>query len=84
VSGFNDEVTLSGAVYMVQTQDMGPRRRRIETTIYRQGLLVKRRQYDYGHLIGSADFEEARREKMENMHRQAMTDIEAGKLGSRP
>lgn len=66
---------------MVQTQDLGPQYRSIEITIYKKGLLLKRKRFDYGSLMGRPDFRNTLREKMESLHLDALRDIKAGQLG---
>lgn len=68
---------------MVQTQDLGPQYRSIETTIYKKGLLLQRRRFDYGPLLGRPDLRNTLADKMESMHGEALRDIRAGKLASR-
>lgn len=81
--GFNSEITHKGTLYMVQTQDLSPKYTGIETTVYKKGLLLLRRRFDYTELLGRPDFRALRDRRMEEIHRKALQDIREGKMDSR-
>ena len=80
--GLNDDISYKGIAYMVQTQDLGLHSRGIETTIYKKGELLLRRRFDYSHLLAQADFPMVLKNKLESMHRTALSDVESGKFSS--
>ena len=81
MTGINERINCAGTEYMVQTQDLGPHYRSIEITIYKKGLLLQRRRFDYGPLLGHPDFLNRLKKKMETLHRAALKDIKDGQFG---
>jgi hypothetical protein len=80
-SGFNTDVRVGGRVFHVQTEDRGPSRPVIDTTVYQNGRVLHRRTYDYKHFADSREFApEGLRERVEEQHRAVIEDIRSGAL----
>jgi hypothetical protein len=85
-SGFNTDVRVGERVYHVQTEDRGPNRPVIDTTVYQNGRVVHRRNSTYKHFADSAEFNaEDLRGRVEEQHRCVIEDLRAGALnGDKP
>lgn len=80
-SGFNTDVTRSGCVYHVQTEDRGPQHPTIDTVVYQNGRILHRHSYNYSALAASAEFShEMLRERVRNQHREIIESLREGDL----
>jgi hypothetical protein len=80
-SGFNTDVRVGGRVFHVQTEDRGPNRPVIDTTVYQNGRVVHRRNSNYKHFAESAEFNpEDLRGRVEEQHRCVIEDVRSGAL----
>jgi hypothetical protein len=81
-SGFNTDVRVGDHVFHVQTEDRGPNRPIIDTTVYQNGRVFHRRSSDYGEFKDSAEFsDELLRHRVEEQHRVVIEDLRGGPLG---
>ena len=81
-SGFNTDVRVGDRVFHVQTEDRGPSRPLIDTTVYQNGRVLHRRTSDYKHFAESSEFaSEGLRERVEEQHRAVIEDLRSGALG---
>jgi len=68
-------------VFHVQTEDRGPARPVIDTTIYQHGRIVHRRATNYEHLTLSVEFsDDSLRQRVEDHHRAVIEDLRSGAL----
>ncbi len=82
-SGFNTDVRVGERVFHVQTEDRGPNRPVIDTTVYQNGRVLHRRTSDYKHFADSAEFNaEGLRERVEEQHRCVIEDLRSGTLST--
>ena len=80
-SGFNTDVRVGDRVFHVQTEDRGPNRPVIDTTVYQNGRVLHRRTSDYKHFVDSAEFApEGLRERVEEQHRAVIEDLRSGAI----
>jgi hypothetical protein len=78
-SGFNTDVRVGDRVFHVQTEDRGPNRPVIDTTVYQNGRVVHRRNSNYKHFAESAEFNpEDLRGRVEEQHRCVIEDLRSG------
>jgi hypothetical protein len=81
-SGFNTDVRVGERVFHVQTEDRGPSRPVIDTTVYQNGRVLHRRTSDYKHFADSSEFAlEGLRERVEEQHRAVIEDLRSGTIG---
>jgi len=81
-SGFNTDVRAGGQVFHVQTEDRGPGRPLIDTTVYQNGRVLHRRSSNYERFAASPEFSaDALRRRVENQHRIVIEELRAGPLG---
>jgi hypothetical protein len=78
--GFNSEVKRLAAVFHVQTQDMGPGARCVESLIYKSGRVVASRKTDYTSSLGHPQLQAKISQIMEEQHAAILRDIAEGKL----
>ncbi len=80
-SGFNTDVRVGDHVFHVQTEDRGPNRPIIDTTVYQNGRVFHRRSSDYHEFKDSAEFsDELLRHRVEEQHRVVIEDLRGGPL----
>jgi hypothetical protein len=81
-SGFNTDVRVGDRVFHVQTEDRGPARPVIDTTVYQNGRVLHRRTSDYKHFADSSEFDlEGLRFRVEEQHRAVIEDLRSGAIG---
>lgn len=80
MSGMNTEARYKGAVFHVQTQDLGPPLRSIESLIYKSGKLLTSRKTSYAPFLGSPEIEKKIQQLLEEQHTAILKDIAAGKF----
>jgi len=80
MAGFNTEVKRLAAVFHVQTQDMGPSLRCVESLIYKSGKLLTSRKTDYTPSLGSPQLKARVQKIMEEQHHAILGEIADGKL----
>lgn len=82
-SGFNTDVRSGDQIFHVQTEDRGPSRRFIDTTVYQSGRIFHRRSSSYEAFAASSDFsEDALRHLVEEQHRVVIEDLRTGPLAT--
>jgi hypothetical protein len=82
-SGFNTDVRVGDHVFHVQTEDRGPNRPVIDTTVYQNGRVFHRRSSDYQEFKDSAEFsDELLRHRVEEQHRVVIEDLRGGPLAA--
>ncbi len=80
MSGINSEAKYKGAVFHVQTQDLGAPGRLVETLIYKSGKLLTSRRTSYASFLGSPELQEKIRQILEEQHSAILKEIAAGKF----
>jgi hypothetical protein len=80
MTGFNTEVRRQGAVFHVQTQDVGPGARCVESIIYKSGKVVSSRKSDYTSLLGSPELQDKINRLMTEQHNAIVQEIRDGKF----
>jgi hypothetical protein len=80
MSGFNTEVKYKSASFHVQTQDVGPSARCIESFIYKSGKLLSSRKTYYTSFLASPGLQEKILEIMEEQHNAILKEIADGKF----
>ncbi|OGD24444.1 MAG: hypothetical protein A2Y69_15155 [Candidatus Aminicenantes bacterium RBG_13_59_9] len=78
--GFNTEIKRLAAVFHVQTQDVGPSARCVESLIYKSGRLLSSRKADYTSSLGSPNLPARVREIMEEQHNGILREIAEGRF----
>jgi len=78
--GFNSEVKRLAAVFHVQTQDVGPGARCVESLIYKSGKLLSSRKTDYTPSLGSPQLQAKVQQIMEGQHAAILKEIADGKF----
>ncbi len=66
---YSSTINIDNVEYLVQTEDLGARSRKIISKIYQKGEIVFSKKYDYSHLTKLKDFQRQLAEMMENKHR---------------
>jgi len=80
MAGYNTEVKHRGGTFHVQTQDVGPRAKCVESLIYKSGKLLASRKTFYTPLLGSPDAREKIQKMMEDQHYTILKEIIEGKF----
>ncbi|HXX44500.1 MAG TPA: hypothetical protein VEJ38_07215 [Candidatus Acidoferrales bacterium] len=82
-SGFNTDVRIGDQVFHVQTEDRGPNRPVIDTSIYQNGRIVHRKTTSYDCLSLSVEVaDDALRERVEAQHRSVIDELRSGALAA--
>ncbi|MBN2409454.1 MAG: hypothetical protein JXE07_06925 [Candidatus Aminicenantes bacterium] len=80
MSGFNTEIKRLGGVFHIQTQDLGPSARSVESLIYKSGKLLSSRKSDYTPFLGSPQLPDKIHHLMESQHAAILKDIAEGRF----
>lgn len=80
MTGFNTEVKYKGASFHVQTQDVGPGARYVESLIYKSGKLLSSRKTYYTSSLASPHLQEKILQIMEEQHNVILQEIADGKF----
>ncbi len=78
--GFNTEIKRLAAVFHVQTQDVGPSARSVESLIYKSGRLLSSRKTDYTSSLASPQFPARVQQIMEEQHNGILREIAEGRF----
>jgi hypothetical protein len=80
MTGFNIEVKYKGASFHVQTQDLGPGVRCVESLIYKAGKLLSSRKTYYTSFLANSHLQEKIHQIMEEQHNAILKEIADGKF----
>jgi hypothetical protein len=80
MTGFNTEIKRLGAVFHIQTQDVGPSARCIESLIYKSGKLLSSRKTYYTSFLASPNLQDKVHQIMDDQHGSILREIADGKL----
>jgi hypothetical protein len=80
MKGLSHEVRYKGAVFYVQTQDMGNEAGYVESLIYKGGALITSRKSYYYSLLGSPGLPERVSQLLKEQHQAVIRDIEIGRF----
>jgi len=80
MSGFNTEIKRLAAVFHVQTQDVGPSARNVESLIYKSGRLLSSRKTDYTSSLASPQLPARVQQIMEEQHNGILREIAEGRF----
>jgi hypothetical protein len=79
--GHNSNVTISGTMFHVQTEDRGTANAVIDTTVHCRGRVLYRRKTSYLDLLPlNADSEQALKLRLDEQHRVVMEELRLGTL----
>ncbi|MDH5202594.1 MAG: hypothetical protein OEZ31_08325 [Nitrospirota bacterium] len=70
--GLSTKITLSGEIYLVDTEDLGIKAPCIVTRVYRKGEIISSHKVDYNHILGTPDFNERFSELIQRQHKKAI------------
>ncbi len=79
-SGFNARVEFKGEMYLVQTQNKGPRLPYVESLIYRSGTLLTSKKTFYTAYLGRQDLEALIDRIMSEQHNRILEEIVEGRF----
>lgn len=80
ITGFNTDIKHNGVVYHAQTEDKGVKNPKVETLIYRGGIILFAKRTPYNHIMNTENLEEAVTKLMEEQHQMMIQEIKAGKF----
>ncbi len=80
MAGFNTEIKYKGALFHIQTQDVGPSARCIESLIYKSGKLLSSRKAFYTPFLGSPRLQDKIQQLLEEQHGAVLKEIAEGKF----
>jgi hypothetical protein len=80
MAGFNTEIKRQAAVFHVQTQDVGPSVRCVESLIYKSGKVLSSRKTDYTPSLASPQLQARVQQIMEDQHKAILREIADGKF----
>jgi hypothetical protein len=80
ITGYNTEVSYSGIIYHVQTEDMGVEMKKIITHVYKGGAILLSKKTAYDHLVAGGAEEDKIKALMNDQHKTILRIIQAGKL----
>lgn len=80
MSGFNTEIKRLAVAFHIQTQDLGPSARCVESLIYKSGKLLSSRKTDYTPFLASPELPGKIHHIMEEQHAAILKEISEGKF----
>ncbi len=81
--GLNEEAVVCGVKLHVQTEDLGAKKCKILTIVFRGGEVLYSKTSEYGDLKRDDTFWEAVMERVKAQHGNVITDIKSGMLDSK-
>ena len=83
--GHNTNITITGAVFHVQTEDRGPSHAQLETTVHCRGRVLHRRTNSYFDLLPlDDDKRQALKLRLDDQHGTVCSELRAGVLQLAP
>jgi len=80
-AGFNTDVQVRDQVFHIQTEDRGPIRPVIDSSVYQNGRVVHRRTFDYSEFSNTPDFtDDVIAQRVGVQHRAVIEDLRSGAL----
>lgn len=79
IPGFNTDIKFRGNMYHVQTQDKGVHNPKIETLVYKKGVILDTRVVSYADILQSDCLEDVVTEVMDLQHQEAIGAVRDGK-----
>ena len=80
MAGFNTEIKRLAAVFHLQTQDVGPSARYVESLIYKSGKLLSSRKTDYTSSLANPQLQARVQQIMEEQHNGILREIAEGRF----
>ncbi|MBN2381743.1 hypothetical protein JXQ70_02585 [bacterium] len=80
ITGFNTDIKHKGVVYHVQTEDKGVKNPKVETLIYRGGIILFAKRTPYNHVLDNESIEDVVTKLMEKQHHTMINEIKSGKF----
>lgn len=80
ITGFNTDIKHKGVVYHVQTEDKGTKNPKVETLIYRGGIILYAKRTPYNHVLNNESIEDVVTKLMEKQHQTMISEIKSGKF----
>ncbi|MFZ2052987.1 MAG: hypothetical protein WAU81_02210 [Candidatus Aminicenantales bacterium] len=80
MSGFNTEIKRLAAAFHIQTQDLGPSARCVESLIYKSGKLLSSRKIDYTSSLANPQLPGKIQHIMEEQHEAILKEISEGRF----
>jgi hypothetical protein len=78
VNGFNHNITHSGRVFHVQTEDSGVNNPNITTHLFVGGNILASKKTSYAELVKAENLQELVRQLMEDQHKQMLRNVVKG------
>lgn len=78
--GFNQNITIKGETYHIQTEDGGRSNPVVTTILFKSGVIILSKRTDYSDIIKSEKCKEVVRDIMREQHNSVLRDLRAGKL----
>lgn len=79
ITGFNTNVPFKGRLYHVQTEDSGVKNPMVITLLYFQGVILARKETNYGRLLEKPDWSSRLQELMKLQHKLMIKELVSGK-----
>jgi len=80
MSGFNTDIKRLAGFFHVQTQDLGPSSRSVESLIYKSGKLLSSRKTNYTPFLAEPRLSDRIRLLMEEQHAAILKEIAEGRF----
>lgn len=80
MSGFNTDIKRLAASFHIQTQDLGPSARCVESLIYKSGKLVSSRKTDYTSFLADSQLSDRIQHIMGEQHSAILREIAEGRF----
>lgn len=78
IQGFNSDIKFKGIIYHIQTEDKGINNPRIETIVYKKGVVLSTTRLNYEDILSSNCMVEVITSLMKTQHDQAIEAVKEG------
>jgi hypothetical protein len=85
IRGFNSDILVGTQAYHVQSEDWGPEKKFLMTTVFKNGAVIKRVKLDYTEVLARGHFvdqEEVLLTALKRQHYQILDQLSRGNLSA--
>ena len=83
ITGFNTDIQFKGVIYHVQSEDKGLKNPKVETLVYRGGIILHAKRTSYSEVLHIDCLQEVVTRLMQEQHQRVIQEIKTGRFEKR-
>ena len=83
ITGFNTDIKHKGVTYHVQTEDKGLKNPKVETLVYKGGIILHAKRTSYSEVLHIDCLQEVVTRLMQEQHQRVIQEIKSGRFEKR-